>query len=247
MAGWFFVFAPVHQTRMTLSASPADAQMDDDGIRAMACRFYGYGRWDAPHWFIGPEPGQGRDENNDLRRRAEAWLQLGGRELCDCREFHERICLKKWHGEKPQLQPTWRPLILLLMAFLEKDTDPESLRAYQRDRWGMVSGGETCVIELSGLPANSFKVPRDRKSFREKRIEVIRQRMQTYRPALVVMYGASEKEYWEELVERSFPLNNVLRVGPTIVAFAPHPTSRGQGNAHWKKLGETLRQEAKRS
>ena len=221
--------------------------MDGDGVREMARRFYGYGRWDAPYWFIGPEQGQGRDEDNDLKRRAEAWLQLGGRELCDCREFHGRICQRKWHSEKPQLQPTWRPLILLLMAFLEKPTDRESLRVYQRDRWGTVSGGETCVIELSGLPANSLKEPRDRESFREERIEIIRQRMQVYGPALMVMYGASERESWEALAGDVFPPNNILKVGSTIMTVTPHPASRGRRDKDWKKLAETLREEAKRS
>ena len=221
--------------------------MDSDGIREMARQFYGYGRWDAPYWFIGPEQGQGRDENNDLKRRAEAWLHLGERELCDCREFHERICQRKWHSEKPQLQPTWRPLMLLLMAFLGRSTDRESLRFYQRDRWGMVSEGETCVIELSGLPANSLKEPLDRKTFREERIKVIRQRMQTYRPALVVMYGSSEKKYWEALAGGAFPPNNILEIGSTIMTVTPHPVSRGRSDEDWKRLAETLREEAKRS
>jgi hypothetical protein len=62
--------------------------------------------------------------------------------------------------------------MLLLMAFLERPTDKKSLQTYQRDQWGRLSSGETCVIELSGLPANSFKVPRDRELFRRERIEV---------------------------------------------------------------------------
>ena len=95
----------------------------------------GYGRWDAPYWFIGPEPGQARDEHNDLQRRFEAWLHLGGGELNDCRDFHALIGEKRWHRERPQLQPTWRPLILLLMAFLERPTDKESLRNYRAGAW----------------------------------------------------------------------------------------------------------------
>jgi hypothetical protein len=67
----------------------------DEGIREMAGRCYGYGRWDAPYWFIGQEQGMARDEKNNLKPRVEAWLYLGGCELSDCREFHERIGEKR--------------------------------------------------------------------------------------------------------------------------------------------------------
>jgi hypothetical protein len=66
----------------------------DQEVREMARRCYGYGRWDAPYWFIGPEPGQARDENNDLMPRAKSWLDLGGGELIDCHAFHSLICEK---------------------------------------------------------------------------------------------------------------------------------------------------------
>jgi hypothetical protein len=135
--------------------------------------------------------------------------------------------------------------MLLLMAFLKRDKGNESLRNYQRDRWGTVIGGETCVIELSGLAARSFRVPRDRRLFRQERIDVIRQRMLTYRPALVVMYGVSEKEHWEKIAGSSFPADNILKLDSTIIAFAPHPVRPGRrrGNAYWAELGERLRQE----
>jgi len=135
---------------------------------------------------------------------------------------------------------------LLLMAFLKRHTDKESLRNYQRDRWGMLSRGETCVIELSGLAANNFRVFRERRLFRQERIDVIRQRMLTYRPALVVMYGRSAKEDYEKIAGCSFPADNILKLGFTIIAFAPHPTARGQRDASWDELGKRLRQEASR-
>jgi hypothetical protein len=212
----------------------------------MARRCYGYGHWDAPYWFIGPEPGQARDENDDLRPRVEAWLHFGGGELTDCREFHNRIGEKRWHRERPQLQATWRPLMLLLMAFLERPTSNENLRNYQRDKWGMLSG-DTCVIELSGLAAHSFKVPRDRERFRLERINLIRERMRDHHPELVVMYGTSQRESWELIAGRAFPPDNILSLKSTILAFTPHPTSHGLTNAYWGELGERLRQVGRRS
>jgi hypothetical protein len=222
-----------------------DVLMDDD-LREMALRSYGYGRWAAPYWFIGPEQGQSRRESSDLKPRVEAWRHFGGRELDDCRDFHARIGEQRWHRQAPQLQRTWRRLMLLLMTFVGRQTDEESLSKYQRDEWGRLSG-ETCVIELSGLAAKSAKVPRDRKSFRTERIKIIRDKMLHYKPELVVMYGMSEKPHWEAIAEQRFPSENFLKLGSTIVALALHPTTWGNGapDDYWQKLGELLRMEAR--
>src|ERR1035441_10231370 len=95
----------------------------------MAERFFGFGRWDAPYWFIGPEPG---GSINDIRARV--WKdQFGKGNLLDCKAFHDALVgamrekgidpksidkVKKLVREspKPALQPTWRRLILLLKA-----------------------------------------------------------------------------------------------------------------------------------
>ena len=209
-------------------------------------RFFGYGRWDAPYWFIGPEQGKGPKETQDNTPRLRAWLQLGETELCDCHEFHRLIGEVSWHQDEPTLQKTWRPLILLLMAYLERDTRIESLRTYQRDRWGRVSGGETCIIELSGLAARSLSVPMARKRFLQERIEIIRQRIDTYKPELVIMYGDSRerKENWEKIAGDVFPSNKVypkvLKRGPTVIALFPHPIWSKLTDLEWKALGEGL-------
>jgi hypothetical protein len=168
-------------------------------IYKMALGCYGYRRWEAPYWFIGPEQGMASDE--DIRRRVEAWLRLGEKELDDCHEFHKHIGEMRWHGENAILQKTWKQLILLLMAFLGKVTDNDWRRNYQSTEWGMLNG-ETCVIELAGLPAHSYTDSKKQKrelfepgqfdGIRTKRISVIKDRMLTYRPELVVMYDLSE-------------------------------------------------------
>lgn len=206
----------------------------------MARQCFGYGRWNAPYWFIGPEQGQAPSENDDLLPRVRAWHLSGGGELNDCRQFHALIGETRWHRERPQLQSTWRPLLLLLMSFLGRTTDNDALRIYQRDHWGTLDG-ETCVIELSGLAARNLEVPRDRISFRDERIAIIRERMRCNKPVLVVMYGTSEKSDWDAIAGRSFPPENVLKFGSTILACTPHPTSHGLTNEFWKQSGQTLR------
>ena len=105
---------------------------------------------------LGKKQGAELDKNNELlqqrmkellQRRVKAWIDLGKEELSDCRKFHERIGDTRWHREAPpaELQKTWRPLMLLLMTFLDKPAKKEHLRDYQCCRWGMVreNGGET--------------------------------------------------------------------------------------------------------
>ena len=210
----------------------------------MARSSYGYGRWDAPYWFIGPEQGKGKDEPDDNAQRVKAWCQLGRTELCDCREFHSQIADMSWHATRPSLQRTWRPLILLLKTYLGQPLDIESLREYQRDRWGRVNEGKTCLIELSGLAARSLRVAIDRDRFREERIEVIRQRMLESKPVFVVMYGLNEKLHWEKIAGVPLVKDGVVKVGPTMIAFVPHPQDRGRRNADWMKLGAMLQRES---
>jgi hypothetical protein len=216
----------------------------DDRIREMARRCYGYGRWEAPYWFIGPEQGQALDENNDLEARCEAWLHLGGGELSDCQVFCDLINEKRWHRETPKLQNTWRRLMLLMMAFLERPTDNESLKAYQRDRWGRLNG-ETCVIELSGLPANSFNVPRARGLFRQERISVMCEKMRTYKPVLVIIYGVTTKKHWD--AGGGCSPDSLRRLQSTILEFIPHPARPSREDAYWVERGERLRETANRS
>ena len=203
----------------------------------MSC--YGYGRWAAPYWFIGPEQGQAPKEKNDLKARSKAWCDLGATELCDCEEFHVAINEHSWHREG-KLQRTWRPLILLLLTFLNKPADKDNLRRYQRHEWGRIDG-ETCVIELSGLAANNITIPRDRETFRKQRIEAIRMRMLENRPRLVVMYGATQKPNWDEIANNTFPPDNILISNETVMTVTPHPVAHGLKNSYWEKLGRDLR------
>jgi len=216
-----------------------------EDVRAMARANYGYGRWDAPYWFIGPEQGMGSHER-DLGLRVGAWLELGKLELNDCREFHRRIGENRWHFEQPRvsLQRTWRPLILLLMTYLGRPTDRESLRSYQRDRWGSADArqGETCLIELSGLAAPNLMTAEDGKLFLGERIDVIRHRMRDHKPKLVVMYGDLQLASWEAIVSPlSFAHDKVLIDGSTILACTPHPNKRGLCDTYWTDLGQKLR------
>jgi hypothetical protein len=72
--------AAVSESSWVTNGSHAD-------IRDMAREWYGYAWWEAPFWFIGPEPGRPEEEDT-LKKRCEAWMNLGGGKLIDCKCHH---------------------------------------------------------------------------------------------------------------------------------------------------------------
>ncbi len=133
--------------------------------------------------------------------------------------------------------------MLLLATFLDRPTEKDDLRHYQRDHWGTQTG-ENCVIELSGLAAPNFGVPRDRTSFREDRIAVIRDRIRQYQPVLVVMSGTRDLAAWEAIAGQPFPRTGILKAGSTVLVTTPHTVSHGMTNQYWVRLGLELQRVA---
>jgi hypothetical protein len=59
----------------------------------MAEHFYGYGRWDAPFWFIGPEAAMDNDGIDSISARFQSWEKLGGSAIVDCVEHHRGFAM----------------------------------------------------------------------------------------------------------------------------------------------------------
>jgi hypothetical protein len=215
----------------------------EDDLTDMARRSYGYGEWKAPFWFIGPEQGKGSQESNDNQERLAAWIRMGRPEVCDCYLFHQEIHETRWHGKIPKLQATWKSLILLLLTYHGRSPTNDERRLYQSSQWGR-SGGETCVIELSGLAARSLQEPIDRLQFRKERIEFIRKSIESAnpKPKFVIMYGKSEEESWNQIVSQVMRKDEPVRIGSTVFLFASHPQEHGLRNEYWIGLGKRLRE-----
>lgn len=211
----------------------------------MAARFFGFGNWAAPYWFIGQEPGTSPGEDADNSRIVQAWAhQLGKRDLVDCREYHRAIRVSAWHGERARLQTTWRPLMLFLMTALKRETDREALRAYQRTRWGQIENGETCVIDLSVIPGKKLSEKTDGKEYLEQRIWTIRRRLMLggHPPKMVLMHGLAARPEWEEIAGVPLEPDTVVKVGSTLFVMAPSPTAYRRKNADWEMLGLQMRE-----
>ena len=205
-----------------------------DELERMARDFYGYGRWDAPYWFIGLEQG---GTNNDARAKAFRELQSNG--LCDCKRFHEMIGVEEWHGDDAEVQKTWGRLMMLLLSFLGSNMN---LLEYQCKKWG-AENGETCVIELNGLSAAGLHIKVDRKTYLSERINIIRRKLIENSPQLVVMYGFTGEKCFREIAGCNLPRGGGTQHDKTLFLFADHPARQRRGNTDkaWRDFGVVAR------
>jgi hypothetical protein len=224
-------------------------------VTALAAKdWYGYGTWNAPYWFIGPEPGMAKNEGDNLEARCDAWEKLGSPELLDCALHHRTFGLTKWHDRtvsmnlpingatmRPPTQSTWRRLIALLLAYKGERTDNDAIGDYQASSWGSTSG-ETCVVELSALAANSLATVRDRGTFLDERCAHLRKRMLENKPVFAVMYGLRAKMSYEGIACAQFDANGYAWVGQTLCVIVKHPTARrGHPPMWWAAKGQQMR------
>jgi hypothetical protein len=205
----------------------------------MAENFYGFGSWDAPYWFIGPEQGQGKKEKDNLGPRTRAWVDCGKPDLGDLKDFHDRLKPGYWTEEGAPLQNTWRKLMLILLTSLGKNIEKENIRTYQRLNLGR-RDGQTCLIELSGLPANSSRTERDRNSFLQKRIKLISQKLVDHKPKFVVMYGKGSQNSFTEIIGYRPELDKVTFIGSTAILFTKHTNARKLSDEYWRGHGKVL-------
>lgn len=224
-------------------------------MNRMARRCYGYGRWDAPYWFIGI--GEGMDKHDSLEKRSAVWSRLQKDGLTDCREFHQNIGQTQWHRDTPPAEPqrTWGSLMLLLMTFLDEKSDVEHRRDYQRKYWGAIKS-DTCAVELFGLPAPTFEqyqylaltlfTKKQIDEILENRIRSLREKIQAHKPRFVVMYGRSARKQWNALAGIPLRDNAIYELGSTMMVSATHPNDRHlkERNKYWIGLGKDLRERA---
>lgn len=222
----------------------------------MAQRCFGYGRWDAPYWFIGPEQGMSKD-SRELTFRCHAWSERDRPELDDCMAYHDLLNTLRsprlskwgkrdddWHGEKPNTQRTWARLIQFLIGF-GVVTDHLT---YQIKEWGSATG-DTCVIELSGLSAHNSREKRERGKYLEQRIARMSQELNGSQE-FVLLYGRTPEcdTAWETLSLGAQQVGSgprgetISRRGKTLYLRANfHPTGNGQPYEKWKEFGQEVK------
>lgn len=233
--------------------------LDDGLLEKFIHRFYGYGNYAAPFWFIGMEEGGGKTPD-EVAKRIEAWEGRGMRELEDVVDYSRAIGNGDWFEERPRLQTTWSKLIRILLAAQKKDVSTEIIRAYQRSQWARDQGEpwETCVVELLPLPSPSStdwlysecsKLPflLNRETYRNHmlsgRITHLKGRIEKHRPKVVVFYGRAYRPHWENIAGAFGvdPNSGVLvaRNAATLFVSLPHPAAR-LGNHYFDNVGRQI-------
>lgn len=187
-------------------------------IEAYCKQFFGYGRWDAPVWFVGLEEA-GAGTPAQLQARLTAWDQRGRRELEDAPAFYPACGQPQWHGPDATLQRTWRQLIRLLLLARGEPVGEVALLEYQKKILGAFSG-HVCLTELLPLPAPSHRhwpyaahanLPtwlQTREQFTQAvaagRIATLREKIALHHPRSVVFYFWKPRQPAEDVAGGKF-------------------------------------------
>ena len=213
--------------------------MDHGGLsdtqRALARGWFGYGRWDAPFWFVGIEPG-----GDELAECVRLWKRLGESELLDIAAHHEEHS-KDWFSESAGTQSTWCKLIWLLLSYHGEEPSRDATRTYQKTRLGRIAD-ETALLEISCIPAkhNGIVVPRE--IFRDERIATIRERMLQHAPRFVVFYSPDSRYRvaWSKIAGRELSRDQPQLIGRTVCVVTYHPNGKWD-KAYRRDMGAKMR------
>lgn len=235
--------------------------LNDQILAAFTESFYGYGNYQAQFWFIGMEEGGG-ETVADISQRLKIWNERGCNELEDLAEFHNAVGIAHLFNEHPELQPTWKQLIRIVLTATEQGTDTESIRTYQKNILGRIDG-DTCLLELLPLPSpntrtwlygNNSSVPylADRKIYRKHlinlRIAHLKTRLSFYKPKVVIFYGRTYQKYWREIagieIREKFSDNIEYGInGKTLFIITFHPADRRTSNEYFNQVGRLILKE----
>jgi hypothetical protein len=230
----------------------------NDGIdRERLLEFLGFGNPNADAVFIGMEEGltipPPLEEQLATRSRFSTFMDLG-----ESAKAHPERFLS---GERPPIQPTWNPIIRILLA-LEGNEQPttDDIRFYQRDRLGRTTE-RGALLEFLPLPAKGLgEWPYDvifpafptRTEYRAivepARVASLKKHLE-YGPRLIVAYGAGYWSAYKQLFAPTVqwrPLDpfEIADIGATRVILTPHFTSRQMNGQREALIALALGREA---
>ena len=205
-------------------------------VLEMAQHWYGYGRWEAPYWFVGIEPG-----GDELNEFARLWRHLGSGELLDIVAHHKELRWN-WFDEGARTQPTWMKLIWLLLTYKGQEPTRDATLEYQKRHLGRIDG-ETALTEISCIPARHNGVPVPlREQYRAERIAKISKLISEHAPKFVVFYssGSRYRSTWDKIAGCQLTPHKPIMVERTACVITSHPT-RERSKAYWSNMGLELR------
>jgi hypothetical protein len=230
--------------------------LDNLLLHDFARTFYGYGRWNAPIWFVGMEEGGGNSVQV-IQRRLDDWAARGREELQDLPDTGKAMGDTCWFIERPKLQRTWSILIRIAMVIDGREPTTAAIREYQKCHLGR-HDGENCLVELLPLPSPSTQhwfyaaaslLPylESRQKYCDEliptRIAHLRQRLDTHKPRAVIFYGTAYSPHWQQIANVDFE----SRVGTgygysehTVFAITRHPAAKGVTTAYFQQVGKQI-------
>jgi len=240
---------------------------DNEQLLDFANHFLGYGSLNSALWLIGPESGGGQTMN-DVRQRALVWSKRGRKEIEDLHSYHADLELPTKFDWTRNIQPTWGPLIRVILALDGKKADREDVREFQRHELGRAEG-QNSVLDLSQLSSPStsewelhecgisWLTTREEYEGRllRPRCELLRERVARYKPILVLFYGLGHQCWWEQISANQFapsklPQLSWVRGENSLFAMIPHPNVRlpgkGARNRFFADVGAALRERLRR-
>ena len=220
-------------------------RVTDEGKQRLLA-FLGYGRLDAPVWFLGMEEAGGGEEQ--LLRRSEF------EHVEDLRDAHRTLGITRFHERPRYLQPVWNKMCEVMLR-IEGNPSPttEERRAYQAERLGR-SDGNSLLLELLPIPKPSIHawnypltfpeypdVDSYRRALLPPRIKLISRTIQAYQPRVVIAYG---KAYWPDYQQTLEPADFTDQDGfltgvraETLMILVPF-LSRKEMNGRYGRLAQ---------
>ena len=191
------------------------------------CSFEGFGRFDAPVWFLGMEEAGG---NPELLHRRSTWNSV-----MDLRDAHiNSLGITKHHEGTVALQSTWRRMCALMVLAKRPELFPikkelsekkhnelkDALKRYQANSLGRTTGNaETMLCELLPMPKPAENIYgmedvlpmwKSHEDYKQgvlpNRKKLLARRIAEHRPEVVVAYG---KKFWPDYKE-IFPNTSFL-------------------------------------
>ena len=234
--------------------------MNVASLESYANRFFGYGNWTQPVWFVGMEEG-GVSTIADFELRLNAWVERGCSDLEDAPTYHRAINMGDYFKKGARLQKTWEKLIRIYLTKEGRACGTENLREYQIEEFGRRDAG-FASLELFALPSTStsewiysdivelpFLIYREVYKYYlyPRRAEELRRRILIHKPTHVIIYGREYRHEWEGIVRTKFanvaklPKAIEARLEGTHILVIPHPVYRGIKTEYWTSVGEYLR------
>lgn len=228
--------------------------MEDEYVAEFCSAFYGYGRWEAPWWFLGMEE-RGCKTLAEAEFRLKVWrapedtdlalLRQTG--LIDLHQYHHGLGIDLLQMKLPK---TWQYLIRLYLAGTTgKPVTREAVIGVLRVKWGAAEG-PTCLAELQPLPCpnrGAWPWPQwcgveARKQDFEKRVlpkrsQALASNRRHYKPRVVVFYGMGFDAYWQEIA--GCRLSKIMdpdvyggKADGSVFVSIPHLSSRKKGMSY---------------